>query len=160
MPEYRGPNGFHWLVRGRLAGCPEPGIAAPIEYDLGLLREVGITHLVTLTEKNLDPDLLAEHGLANLHLPIVDREAPTQAQAYMLLLRMQALMARGAVLAVHCKAGLGRTGTILGAWLIRDGGFSADSALERLRRIQPAFVQTTQQEEFLRAFEQDLLRRL
>lgn len=160
MAEYRGPSGFHWIVRGRLAGCPEPGVSAPIGYDLDLLRGVGITHLISLTEKNLDQDLLADHGLANVHLPIFDREAPTLAQAYMLLLKMQALMSRGAVLAVHCKAGIGRTGTMLGAWLIRDGGLSADAALERLRLVNPAFVQTTQQEDFLRELEQDLVRRL
>jgi len=160
MAEYRGPAGFHWIVRGRLAGCPEPGVSAPIGYDLDLLRGVGVTHLISLTEKDLDQDLLADHGLANVHLPIFDREAPTLAQAYMLLLKMQALMGRGAVLAVHCKAGIGRTGTMLGAWLVRDGGLSADAALERLRLVNPAFVQTPQQENFLRELEQDLVRRL
>ncbi len=39
----------------------------------------------------------------------------------MLLKRMETLMAQGEVLAVHCLAGRGRTGTVLAAWWIREG---------------------------------------
>lgn len=64
----------------------------------------------------------------------------------MLVRHMQRLLDKGEVLAVHCKAGIGRTGTILAAWLIREGGMSAATAIERLRRINPAYVQTETQE--------------
>lgn len=160
LSERRGPSGFHWIVPGRLAGCPEPGISAPAAYDLDLLRRVGITCLVTLTEHDLDAELLRDFGLKNIHLPIFDREAPTLGQAYMLLKRMQDLLSRGEVLAVHCRAGIGRTGTILAAWLIREGGLSAATAIERLRNIHRAFVQTEAQERFLERLERDLLSRI
>ncbi len=159
VPASRGPTGFHWIVAGRLAGCAEPGISNPIDYDLDLLRRVGVTHLITLTERDLDPQALANHGLENIHLPIFDRETPSISQTYMLLRRMQLLLDAGHVVAVHCKAGLGRTGTVLAAWLIREGGLSAASALERLRQINRAYVQTAMQEQFLHDFEADLLMR-
>lgn len=157
---YRGPQGFHWIVPGRLAGCAEPGITSSVDYDLDLLKNMGIKYLVTLTEKDLDQDALARHGLLNIHLPIFDREAPSFNQAYMLVRRMQVLLDKGHALAVHCKAGIGRTGTILATWLIREGGISAESAIQRLRAINPAYVQTEMQEQFLRAFEEDMLRRM
>jgi atypical dual specificity phosphatase len=156
----QGPRRFRWIVPGVLAGCPQPGVVAPIEYDLDLLGAVGITHLITLTEQDLPQDLLRIHGLANTHLPIFDREAPSTGQMQMLLVRMQRLLQAGEVLAVHCLAGLGRTGLVLAAWLVRDGGLSAATAIERLRRIDPAYVQTEAQEAFLQQFEDDLLRRL
>jgi len=159
VPASRGPTGFHWIVAGRLAGCAEPGISSPMDYDLDLLRRVGITHLVTLTERDLDQQALASHGLTNIHLPIFDRETPSIPQTYMLLRRMQLLLDAGNVVAVHCKAGLGRTGTVLAAWLIREGGLSAASALERLRQINRSYVQTSMQEQFLHDFETDLLMR-
>lgn len=28
LPDSRGPTGFHWLVPGKLAGCPKPGVVA------------------------------------------------------------------------------------------------------------------------------------
>jgi len=160
LSEYRGPNGFHWILPGKLAGCAEPGISAPIDYDMDLLHKVGITHLITLTEKDLDQSALSRNGLSNLHLPIYDREAPSIAQTYMLIRRMQVLLDQGAILAVHCHAGIGRTGTILAAWLIREGGLSASNAIARLRTIYPAYVQTEVQEQFLQDFEQDIMQRL
>jgi atypical dual specificity phosphatase len=127
---------------------------------MGLLHTMGITHLITLTEKDLDQSALKRNKLSNLHLPIYDREAPSMAQTYMLIRRMQVLLDQGSVLSVHCRAGIGRTGTILAAWLIREGGLSATSAIERLRTIYKAYVQTEVQERFLQDFEQDIMRRL
>lgn len=154
-----GPPGFEWILPGRLAGCAEPGLVAPIDYDLDLLAYAGITHLITLTERDLPQDALARHGLRNLHLPIYDREAPSIAQTYMLVYRMQLLLDEGHVLAVHCKAGIGRTGSILAAWLIREGGLTAEAAIQRLRAIKRSYVQTAAQELFLHAFERDILTR-
>lgn len=154
-----GPSGFEWILPGRLAGCAEPGLVAPIDYDLELLAHASVTHLITLTEKDLPQDALRRHGLRNLHLPIYDREAPSIAQTYMLVYRMQRLLEEGEVLAVHCKAGIGRTGSILAAWLIREGGLSAEEAIRRLRAIKRSYVQTEAQESFLHAFEIDILKR-
>jgi atypical dual specificity phosphatase len=160
LPNYCGPTGFNWIVPGRLAGCAEPGVFSAIDYDMGLLRNMGITHLITLTDKDLDQNALARNKLSNLHLPIHDREAPSMAQTYMLVRRMQVLLDQGSVLAVHCRAGIGRTGTILAAWLIREGGLSATHGIERLRTICRTYVQTQAQEQFLQNFEQDIMRRM
>ncbi len=160
LVDHRGPYGFHWVVPGKLAGCPEPGIVHDIDYDLDLLSRVGIQVLVTLTEHDLDQVSLTRHGLSNIHLPIFDREAPSLAQAYMLVRRMQKLMDEGKALAVHCKAGIGRTGTILAAWMIREGGFSSAGAIELLRNVNKSYVQSASQESFLQTFEADIVQRL
>jgi atypical dual specificity phosphatase len=154
------PRGFHWIVPGRLAGCPAPGVSAPIDYDLSLLARVGITCMITLTEVDLDQDALRRHQLTNIHLSVFDREAPSIGQTHMLLVRMQKLIEAGEVLAVHCKAGLGRTGAILAAWLIRDGGLTAQDSMDRLRRIAPGFIQSKAQEDFLHCYESDITQRL
>lgn len=151
-----GPRGFTWVVPGKMAGTPMPGVVHPIDYDLSALKAVGVTCLITLTEDDLPQDALARHGLRNVHLPIRDREPPTVAQVTMLLMRMDALMRRGDVLAAHCLAGLGRTGTILAAWLVREG-LTAEEALRRVRRIEPKFVQSAEQEEFLQRYEDAIL---
>ena len=160
VSESRGPNGFRWVVPGMLAGTPQPGVVAPIDHDLILLDRVGITHLITLTETDMDQDALRRHHLKNTHLPIFDRKAPSTSQMHMLLVRMQRLMDAGEVLAVHCKAGLGRTGLVLAAWMVRDGGLSAEAAIERLRKVNPGFIQSDEQLDFLHAYEADILRRL
>jgi atypical dual specificity phosphatase len=155
----RAPRGFVWVIPGLLAGCPQPGISNPIEYDLQLLARVGVTVLVTLTEEDLEQAPLREAGLRNLHLPVYDRGVPSMRQIYMLLHRMMRLLEQGDVLAIHCLAGLGRTGTVLAAWMIKEGGLTASEAIRRLRLLQPGFIQSAEQEAFLFNFEKDLIHR-
>lgn len=156
VPASRGPNGFAWLVPGRLAGAPQPGVVQSMDFDLKALRGCGVTVLITLTENDLPQEPLQQHGLRNLHLPVRDHESPTVAQIQMLLARMSAMLPAGEVLAVHCLAGLGRTGTVLAAWLVREG-LTADEALRRVRLIDAQYVQSQAQEDLLYAYEVALL---
>lgn len=151
-PAGKGPRGFHWLLPGSLAGTPEPGVMHDLDYDLSLLRAAGITLLVTLTETPLDDEALDAQGLKSLFFPIVDMHAPSQRAAFDLCGLIDFQLTRGERIAFHCKAGLGRTGTLLCSYLIWKGE-SAESALRRARRVEPAWVQSREQEQFLSDFE-------
>lgn len=159
VPASRGPRGFSWLVPGRLAGTPWPGVVHSMDEDLQALRRCGVTTLITLTENNLEQAPLLRHGMRNLHLPVYDREPPTVAQIQMLLARMSAMLKRGEVLAVHCLAGQGRTGTVLAAWLVREG-LTAEEALRRVRLIDAQYVQSQAQEALLHTYEETLLQKM
>ena len=159
VPASRGPSGFSWLVPGRLAGTPWPGVVHDMDADLKALRRCGVTMLITLTEKDFPQDALARNGLKNFHLPVYDHESPTVAQIQMLLARMSAALRRGEVLAVHCLAGLGRTGTVLAAWLVREG-LTAEEALRRVRLIDAQYVQSQAQEALLYEYENALLQKM
>ncbi|ASM76668.1 ABC transporter [Vitreoscilla filiformis] len=159
QPEYRGPRGFRWILQGRLGTAPLPGAVLGIDLDLVALKTVGVTMLITLTRGDLPQTKLAEHGLRNLHLPIYDREAPSVHQLRMLAIRMTRLLEQGEVLCVHCRAGLGRTGTVVAGWLIHQG-MAADAALQRLRDIDKEYVQSIPQEAFLHELETSFRRRV
>ncbi len=47
--------------------------------------------------------------------------------------------------AVHCRAGLGRTGTLAALWLMRSAGFPARAAVGWLRVVRPGSVVGPQQ---------------
>ena len=146
-----GPRGFRWLVEGKLAGTPEPGLLFDIEYDLSLLRAAGITMLVTLTEHPLPDALLEAHGLKSLFFPIVDMNVPSCRATEDLCALVEMAMERGEVIAFHCKAGLGRTGTLLVSYLIWEGA-PPQEALEVARSIEPGWVQSDIQEQYLFEF--------
>jgi len=159
VPSARGPRGFAWLVPGKLAGTPLPGVVSDVDVDMQALRRCGVTVLVSLTEKDIDQAALARNGLRNVHLPVHDREPPSVSQLQMLMLKMKRLLLAGDVLAVHCLAGLGRTGTVLAAWLVFEG-VTAEEALRRVREIEPQYVQSEQQERSLLAYEEMLLEKM
>ncbi|TDT41648.1 atypical dual specificity phosphatase [Halospina denitrificans] len=146
-----GPRGFLWLKKGQLAGTPRPGIVQDLEHDLAALKRVGVTTLITLTETRPDTEALAEYGIDNFWSPFQDMAAPSITQAAGLCKRIQRLCDEGGVVAVHCRAGLGRTGTVLASCLIWEGMAALDS-LEMVRRIEPRWVQSEAQVEFLEKF--------
>ncbi|MFO7529326.1 MAG: ATP-binding cassette domain-containing protein [Marinobacter sp.] len=146
-----GPRGFVWLHKGQLAGTPRPGIVQDLEYDLKALRRVGVTNLITLTETPPEVETLKAFGIENIWSPFPDMHPPTKAQALELCEKINQLCSEGGVVAVHCRAGLGRTGTILAAYLIWEGA-EALEALEAARRIEPRWVQSEAQAEFLEHF--------
>ncbi|HKB60445.1 MAG TPA: ATP-binding cassette domain-containing protein [Gallionellaceae bacterium] len=146
-----GPRGFLWLKRGRLAGTPVPGVYFDMEYDLKALKRVGVTTLISLTENPLDEERLTPFGIKAIWEPIPDMHAPTIEQGARICRRIDDLLAKNEVIAVHCRAGLGRTGTVLAAHMIWEG-HSALDALEAVRSIEPRWVQSHAQVEFLEAF--------
>jgi atypical dual specificity phosphatase len=146
-----GPRGFLWLKHGELAGAPLPGVFLDINYDLKALRRVGVTHLISLTRTPLDAEALAANGLRSYWSPIPDMGAPSVAQAIELCQHIDRLVSGREVVAVHCRAGLGRTGTVLAAYLIWKGA-TALGALETARRVEPRWVQSDEQVAFLEEF--------
>ncbi len=151
IPDAFGPRGFLWLKQGQLAGTPKPGVVRELTHDLSALRRVGVDVLLTLTESPLEDAQIAEAGIETCWFPIPDMHAPPIEQAIAICREIDTRLASGQVVAVHCLAGLGRTGTILAAYLIWEG-LDALHALETVRRIEPRWVQSDPQVDFLQTF--------
>jgi atypical dual specificity phosphatase len=107
--------------------------------------------LVTLTEQPIPETLLEPHGLKSLYFPIVDMNVPSCRATEDLCSLVELALERGEVIAFHCKAGLGRTGTLLVSYLIWEGAPPAE-ALAVARTIEPGWVQSDIQEQYLFQF--------
>ncbi len=95
---------------------------------------------------------LALADLAWINAPIADYRAPDDrfergwpALRDGLLKRLDS----GEKVLVHCRAGLGRSGTVVAALLIA-AGMSPDDAMRAVRRVRPGAIETTDQEAWLR----------
>lgn len=146
-----GPRGFLWLKKGLLAGTPRPGIVTEEEYDLQALQRVGIKTLVSLTTTRVNEEQLLNYGIEGLWLKIEDMCSPGMDEAAAMCEMVYQRLIRNEAVAYHCKAGLGRTGTMLAAQLIWEGS-SALEALESVRKIEPRWVQSEEQVIFIENF--------
>ncbi|MDP9485993.1 MAG: cyclin-dependent kinase inhibitor 3 family protein [Actinomycetota bacterium] len=57
---------------------------------------------------------------------------------------------------VHCRGGLGRTGTVAACVLVALGRHSANEAVDAVREAREGTIQTDEQEDFVRCFEESL----
>lgn len=141
------PHGFSWVEKPRLAALAFP--ESPEE--LAWLRQQGIELLVSLTEDPPRRDWVTEAGLLLFHVPMIDMEPPTPEQLDRALSAIHKAHEREMAVAVHCGAGLGRTGTVLACYFVARG-LTAQNAIARIRRLRPGSVETDEQAEAVEAF--------
>jgi len=148
----REPRGFFWLIESKLAGMPRPGIVSSLEDDLDGVQALGVDLVITLEETpTLPEEALRVRGIANELFPIPDMNAPGLARAIDFCNHLDQLLADGHVVAVHCLAGLGRTGTVLAAYAIWCGA-NVVEAIELVRSARPLAIQSEAQAQFLEEF--------
>jgi atypical dual specificity phosphatase len=137
-----------WLLPEQLMGCAYPKTGAALQA----LRDQGVALLINLHERNHPSEGLEAIGLTCVHIPVVDFSAPTQQQLDAGVAAIDAALAEGKRIAVHCGAGLGRTGTLLACYLVAHGA-SSTAAINRVREVRPGSIETGEQVEAVRAFE-------
>jgi atypical dual specificity phosphatase len=141
------PQGFSWIEKPLLAALALP---SSVE-DLIWLRKQGIEVLLSLTEDRPRRDWVDQASLLVFHEPLVDMEPPTQEQLDRCVSVIQRATERNMGVAIHCGAGLGRTGTVLAAYLVAKGT-DANTAIARIRRLRPGSIETEEQAEAVYTF--------
>ncbi|HET7544748.1 MAG TPA: ATP-binding cassette domain-containing protein [Polyangiaceae bacterium] len=147
------PRGFLWLIPGQIGGLPRPGILGNLSDDLRGLSRLGVRLLIGLEQQSLlPPDRLSAHGLSFVHFPTPDMQAPRVVDALRLCTLVERSLAQERPVAFHCRAGLGRTGTMLACQLVWRGR-SVAQAIDTVRGLNPLCIQSQSQVTFLREFE-------
>jgi energy-coupling factor transporter ATP-binding protein EcfA2 len=146
------PSHFRWVIPGRLAGMAQPGLLGDESEDLAAMTEAGVTELVTLTERPLAGSRIGAFPIVSRHFPIRDMGVPGLDATTRLCASNTAALDAGGVVVLHCRAGLGRTGTMLGAQLLWLRRSTASTVLDDLRRVNRGYVQSQAQLDFLRMF--------
>ena len=141
------PPGFSWIDKPHLAALAMPQAAT----DLTWLRKQGIEVLVSLTEDPVPRSWVNEAGLMVVNVPVPDMEPPTARQIELVLQTIAKANSSNLGVAVHCSAGLGRTGTFLAAYFV-SRGLTARDAVGKVRDLRPGSIETTEQERAIESF--------
>jgi hypothetical protein len=134
--------GSYWvmpqLLAGEYPGAVDDQVAAS---KLSALDRRGIDLFVDLSEEGeygLRPYAgLLDESSSYLRMPIRDVDVPTGEEMLAILDTIDKGRASGRIVYVHCFGGIGRTGTVVGCYLVRHG-MSGEAALARIAELRRA----------------------
>ena len=142
----------YWVQPGQLLAGAYPLLVGEAEQAMRQRMRrflaIGITAFVDLTEAHefvpYSPFVMA--GVSEetrpptyQRLPIRNWNVPTAAMMRRILDTIDTALAEGQRVYVHCAGGIGRTGTVVGCYLVRHGlqGEAALAEIMRLRHAMP-----------------------
>ncbi len=153
----------YWVIPGRLLAGEYPfGVDdADARARLTRLDQVGVDYFVDLTEEHEEPGYrhLLPARSTHVRSAIADTRVPNDvAQMRQILSDIRAALSAGHCVYVHCRAGIGRTGLVIGCFLAEDER-SGKAGLLRLNSLWresaraeswPKVPQTSEQADYIR----------
>lgn len=114
----------------------------PEEY-VPVFKNIGVTCIIRFNSKCYDRNVFVNAGIRHVDLYYEDGANPSESilQSFLQICENE----KGAI-AVHCKAGLGRTGTNIAAYMMKHYGYTARESIAWCRMCRPGSVVGPQQQ--------------
>ncbi|OMJ92323.1 hypothetical protein SteCoe_4987 [Stentor coeruleus] len=142
---------WNWAIPGKMLAfaCPSPSstdsegfrVWTPEDYA-PLFHQLGITAVVRLNNITYDAERFRRLGIRHYDLYFLDGSVPSES----IVQEFLSIAEREKGLAVHCKAGLGRTGTLIGCYAMKHYNFPAADFIGWVRLCRPGSVLGPQQQ--------------
>lgn len=166
--EYRPIDESYWVLPGRLLAGEYPGRLNEIStrQRIDALLEAGFDLFIDLTNRDetipyagILQEAADAYDVRVMHqrFPIGDFGLPTAAQMNSILDTIEEGLQAGRKIYLHCWGGIGRTGTTVGCYLVRQGK-TGEEALHQISawwrkvpksRLHPQSPETAQQMDFI-----------
>ena len=155
---------LNWIVAGRILAFAGPQsrrlttpegycVLSPEDYA-PYFRSRNVSLVVQLNRGGYDGARFSAFGIRHVSRQYPDGSCPEPDVLRSVLADMEGVPG-GSAFAVHCKAGLGRTGTCIGAYLMKHFRFTAREAIGYMRVCRPGMVIGPQQH-FLEGIERSM----
>nr|XP_031844579.1 dual specificity protein phosphatase CDC14A-like [Nomia melanderi] len=149
---------LNWMVPQKflafMGPSTEPGTPYhPPECYIDYFKRNGVTAVVRLNKKSYDASRFTEAGISHHDMFMPDGTVPPKRVLHQFLSLSENT---SGPIAVHCKAGLGRTGSLIAAYLIKHYKMTAREAIAWIRICRPGSV-IGHQQTWLENMEKNLL---
>lgn len=152
---------MNWLIPGKLLAFASPysqnilpgGYHVAIPSDvIPTFKDLGVNHIIRLNKQFYDREDFVKADFKHTELYFLDGSCPPPD----ILKSFLEIIETDDIVALHCKAGLGRTGTLAGCYMIKHFEFTAREAIGWIRLCRPGSVIGPQQQ-YLVTYHSDLM---
>lgn len=146
---------LNWIVEGKILAFAGPSFErhvspegyctlSPADY-IPYFQQKNVGLVVRLNKKFYNEQDFVDAGIDHLEAFFLDGSCPSLDILHGVIDAFEQVP-EGKGFAVHCKAGLGRTGTCIGAYLMKHYGFTAKEVIAWMRICRPGMVIGPQQQ--------------
>jgi Dual specificity phosphatase, catalytic domain len=112
--------------------------ALPRKQDVPGLKKIGVRAVLNICEEYSGPEeAFAAAGIEQVRLPTIDYTSPSLTTVRQGVSFIEKCVARGDLVYVHCKAGRGRSATIVLCWLLKAKKITQNEAMNLLLERRP-----------------------
>jgi cell division cycle 14 len=144
---------FNWLVYGKFLAFAGPhntrdstsyGYTTLVPEDyVPYFKKNNVQHVIRLNKKYYDASRFTNQGIGHTEIYFLDGSTPSD---HLLQKFIKVCESVPGAVAVHCKAGLGRTGTCIGAYLMKHFRMTAAEVIGWFRICRPGSIIGPQQQ--------------
>lgn len=146
---------LNWIVKGKILAFAGPSFErhvspegyctlSPDDY-IPYFLQTNVALVVRLNKKFYNEQDFVDAGIDHVEAFFLDGSCPSLEILHGVIDAFEQV-SEGKAFAVHCKAGLGRTGVCVGAYLMKHYGFTAKEVIAWMRICRPGMVIGPQQQ--------------
>lgn len=136
-----------WIIPGKILAMSSPSTyEMKPRFFLPFFKYNRVSTIIRLNEKMYRHEDFEDEGVSVIDMEYPDGSNPYNDIIVKFIQLCDREISKGRALAVHCRAGLGRTGTLIGLYMMHKYGFDARSAIAWLRLCRPGSVVGDQQQ--------------